>query len=423
MSIANLDLQIVPYINYIFAIIFILCVGYQFMYIFVPFMKGGRKLKTKQMHKYAVLIPARNEEKVIPHLIASIKGQSYPSELVDIFVIADNCTDNTAGVSKEAGAFEVIVRNNTQLIGKGYALDYALAKIRTDYPDNEYAGYFVFDADNLLDENYIAEMNKMFSNGKRIITSYRNTKNYGTSWVSAGGSLWYLRESRFLNYPRTLLNTSCAISGTGFLVHREVLEKVGGWKFFLLTEDIEFTLHHVLEGECIAYCDKAVLYDEQPVKFSQSWRQRMRWTKGSMQVTQKYFFKMVKGIFTGKGFACFDLAVSTMIPLILTIISFIMYVVFLTLGIIYQLNISVVIRSLLEMLFNSYFMLLGLGTVTVISEWDKIFAPISKKILYTFTFPFFMLSYIPITIVALFSRNVKWKPITHDQVKTLDDVR
>ncbi|HBL81607.1 glycosyltransferase [Congzhengia sp.] len=419
----NLNLEIVPYINYIFAVIFILCVGYQFIYIFVPFMKGGRKLKTKKMYHYAVLIPARNEEKVIPHLIASIKGQTYPSDMIDIFVIADNCTDNTAKAAMEAGAFCVYQRENKELVGKGYALDFALAKIREDYPDNDYAGYFVFDADNLLDERYIEEMNKMFSNGKRIITSYRNTKNYGTSWVSAGCSLWYLRESRFLNHPRTLLNTSCAISGTGFLVHREVLEKVGGWKFFLLTEDIEFTLHHVLEGECISYCDKAVLYDEQPVKFKQSWRQRMRWTKGSMQVTQKYFFKMVKGIFTGKGFACFDLAVATMIPLILTVLAFAVYVVFITLGLIFRLNVDVILRSLLETFVNSYFMLLGIGAVTTISEWTKIFAPMRKKILYTFTFPFFMLTYIPITIVALFTKNVSWKPIYHLEAKSLNDVR
>ncbi len=417
-------LELVPYINYIFAVIFILCVGYQFIYIFVPFMKGGKKLSPKKMNKYAVLIPARNEEMVIPHLIASIKGQTYPSELIDIYVIADNCTDNTAQVSMEAGAFHVYQRENNELIGKGYALDYTLAKIREDYPDNDYAGYFVFDADNLLDERYIEEMNTMFSNGHRIITSYRNTKNYGTSWVSAGCSLWYLRESRFLNHPRTLLNTSCAISGTGFLVHREVLEKVGGWKFFLLTEDIEFTLHHVLEGECIAYCDKAVLYDEQPVKFSQSWRQRMRWTKGSMQVTRKYFFKMVKGIFTGKGFACFDLAVATMIPLILTILGFGVYVLAIILGLIFfRGEMMIVIKSLLETFVNSYFMLLGIGAVTTVSEWTKIFAPMKKKIAYTFTFPFFMLSYIPITVVALFSRNITWKPIVHSQVKTLDDVR
>ena len=422
MKLDNL-LEWVPFINYICAFIFILCVGYQFVYIFVPFMKGGKKLTTKSKNKFAVLIPARNEEMVIPHLIASIKGQTYPSELIDIFVIADNCTDNTAGVSMDAGAFHVYERFNDKEIGKGYALDFALAKIREDFPDNDYAGYFVFDADNLLDENYIEEMNKMFSNGSRILTSYRNTKNYGSSWVSAGCSLWYLRESRFLNHPRTLLNTSCAISGTGFLVHREVLEKVGGWKFFLLTEDIEFTLHHVLEGVRIDYCDKAVLYDEQPVKFKQSWRQRMRWTKGSMQVTQKYFFKMVKGIFTGKGFACFDLAVATMIPLILTIFAFALYVLFFAMGIIFKLNLNVVIKSLLETFVNSYFMLLGIGAVTTISEWSKIFAPVRKKIAYTFTFPFFMLSYVPITIVALFTKKVSWKPIIHNQAKSLDDVR
>lgn len=419
----NINLEIVPFINYICAFIFILCVAYQFVYIFIPFMKGGKKLETKKMNKYAVLIPARNEEKVIPHLIASIKGQTYPSELIDIFVIADNCTDNTAGVSMEAGAFHVYERFNDKEIGKGYALDFTLAKIREDYPDNDYSGYFVFDADNLLDENYIEEMNKMFTNGSKIITSYRNTKNYGSSWVSAGCSLWYLRESRFLNHPRTLMNTSCAISGTGFLVHREVLEKIGGWKFFLLTEDIEFTLHHVLEGVRIDYCDKAVLYDEQPVKFRQSWRQRMRWTKGSMQVTRKYFFKMVKGIFTGKGFACFDLAVSTMIPLMLTILTFAVYVIFTILGIVFKADMAIIIKSLLEMFVNSYFMLLGIGAVTTISEWSKIFAPVSKKVLYTFTFPFFMLSYVPITIVALFTKNVGWKPIIHSQVKTLDDVR
>lgn len=417
------NLEIVRFLNYIFALIFIACIGYQFVYIFIPFLKGARKYKAKKMCKYAILIPGRNEEKVIPHLIASIKGQSYPAELLDIFVIADNCTDKTAEVARQAGAYHVIERFDKKKIGKGYALDYALNLIKKEFPDNQYDGYFVFDADNLLDENFITEMNKMFSNGHRIITSYRNTKNYGTSWVSAGGSLWYLRESRFLNHPRTIMNTSCAISGTGFLIHHEVLDRIGGWKFFLLTEDLEFSLQQVLEGETICYCNNAILYDEQPVLFSQSWRQRMRWTKGSMQLTRKYFFKMVKGLFNGRGFACFDLAVSTMIPLMLTIVSGFVILGFTILGLILNLDLTVIVRTLFDTLVNSYFMLLGIAVVSTISEWDKIFAPISKKILYTFTFPIFMFSYIPITFVALFSRDFSWKPITHDQVKTLDDVR
>lgn len=171
------NLDIVRYLNYIFALVFIGCIGYQFVYIFIPFLKGARKYKAKKLCKYAILIPGRNEEKVIPHLIASIKGQSYPEELLDIFVIADNCTDNTAKVSREAGAYHVIERFNDKLIGKGFALDYALNLIKKEFPDNHYDGFFVFDADNLLDENYIAEMNKMFSNGHRILTSYRDRKS------------------------------------------------------------------------------------------------------------------------------------------------------------------------------------------------------------------------------------------------------
>lgn len=418
-----IDLNFLLYINYAMAMICTICVAYQCLYIFVPFLKGGRKAKEKKQFKYAVLIPARNEENVIPHLISSLKGQTYPEELIDIFVIADNCTDNTGEAALNAGAYRIITRHNKEKVGKGYALDYALNVIREEYPNNTYEGYFVFDADNLLDENYITEMNKMFSNGHKVITSYRNSKNYSSSWVSAGCSLWYLRESRFLNHPRTLLGTSCSISGTGFLVHKDVLEKTGGWKYFLLTEDIEFSIRNVLDGECIAYCDKAVLYDEQVVEFHQSWRQRMRWTKGSMQVTRRYFFKMMKGFFTGKGFACFDLTVAAMIPLIMTTIGLVLYTTCFLLAILSNSGFDIVLRAVLDAGINSYFMLLGVGAITTISEWPKIYAPMFKKLLYTFTFPIFMLTYVPITIVALFSRDRSWKPIYHTQAKSLDEVR
>ena len=131
-------------------------------------------------------------------------------------------------------------------------------------------------------------MNKVFSNGHRIVTGYRNSKNYGTNWISSGYALWFIRESKYLNNSRMLCNTSCAIGGTGFLVHREVLLNSDGWKFFFLTEDIQFTVHNILEGESIAYCNEAVLYDEQPTTFAQSWKQRMRWAKGFIQVSKKY---------------------------------------------------------------------------------------------------------------------------------------
>src|SRR5699024_3328495 len=129
-----------------------------------------------------------NESAVIGELVHSIKKQNYPAELLDVFVIADNCTDNTAAVAERAGAI-VFERFNRQQVGKGYALDYAFQRIEKEYGQAQYEGYFIFDADNLLDANYVAEMNKVFDSGYRVITSYRNSKNFDSNWISAGSAL------------------------------------------------------------------------------------------------------------------------------------------------------------------------------------------------------------------------------------------
>ncbi|MEG1782499.1 MAG: glycosyltransferase family 2 protein, partial [Oscillospiraceae bacterium] len=175
----------------------------------------------------------------------SIKSQHYPEKLITIFVVADGCTDNTALIAQRAGA-KVYTRSNPSLVGKGYALNFLLNNIKEDYPSDSFEGYFVFDADNVLSENFVLEMNRTFSDGYEIVTGYRNSKNYGENWVSAGYALWFLRESKFLNNSRFLMNTSCAVSGTGFMFSDRILKEMGGWDFFLLTEDIEFSIYNVL---------------------------------------------------------------------------------------------------------------------------------------------------------------------------------
>jgi len=259
-------LSFISIFNLIIFIIFTVFYSYQIFYVFVALFNKSKNFNASINHKYAVVIAARNESAVIAQLINSIKKQNYPGELLDIYVVADNCTDNTAAVAKKAGAI-VFERFNKQLVGKGYALDYAFKNILKS--NKCYEGYFVFDADNLLDENYVSEMNKVFDKGYKIITSYRNSKNYDTNWLSAGYSLWFLREAKYLNNSRMILNTGCAISGTGFMVSDEIIRKNNGWKHHLLTEDIEFTIDSALQGEKIGYCGSAVLYDEQPYLFKQ----------------------------------------------------------------------------------------------------------------------------------------------------------
>ena len=219
-------------INLAIMLAFFLCYSYQFFYIPVAWWKKDAPHREPVMHRIAVLIAARNEQAVIGNLIDSIKAQDYPADKVDIFVVADNCTDLTGTVSGAHGA-TVYFRNNKAQVGKGYALQYLLRCIEEDFAP--YDGYLVLDADNVLSPNYITEINKTFSDGYEIVTSYRNSKNYGDNWISAGYALWFLRESRYLNGARCRLGSSCAVGGTGFLFSHKILEKCGGWNFFLLT--------------------------------------------------------------------------------------------------------------------------------------------------------------------------------------------
>ena len=414
-------MDIVRLINQILSIIFLICYAYQFVYLLVPFFLKKPKPEPGKLHSFAVLISARNEEAVIANLLQSIRAQNYPQDKLSVFVVADNCTDATADIARREGAI-VWEREDSRRVGKGYALDYLLQKISDTYPPEAFDGYFIFDADNLLDENYVREMNNTFSSGYRIVTSYRNTKNFGSNWISAGYALWFLREAKYVNYPRMLLGTSCAVSGTGFLFHRDILTRSGGWKFFLLTEDIEFTVSNILAGEKIGYCGSAVFYDEQPTSFRQSCRQRMRWSKGFLQVFHKYGIRLLQGIGCGRGFACYDMTMTLFPAIVLTMISIFVNFISLLLGVwSFQYMIGA-LQSLGEMLLGAYIILFTIGTITTITEWKQIHSKARYKILYLFTFPIFMFTYIPISFIALF-RRVEWKPIRHDQSKTLEEVR
>ena len=405
-------------INLVIAIIFCICYSYQFLYVIVSLMKKDKPHQETKAHRFAVLIAARNEETVINHLIDSINTQTYDQGEVTVFVVADNCTDQTAACARKMGAI-VYERFDQTKIGKGHAMEFLLNQMEKDYAP--FDGYFVFDADNVLDQNYILEMNKTFSDGYDIITSYRNSKNYGDNWISSGYAIWFLWESEFLNRGRMLLGTSCAVSGTGFFFSRRIIEKYGGWKFFLLTEDIQFTVDNVLSGEKIGYCRQAMLYDEQPVKFQQSFRQRMRWAKGFFQVFHRYGLDLFKGSLQ-RNTSCYDMLMVIMPAIILTLFTLIFNVSMILFGDYTTYQDDLIMMMMGRMILNMYLMLVFIATVTTATQWKNIHTTSFKKLAYIFTFPFFMFTYIPITIVAFF-KKVEWQPIEHSRAKTLAEIK
>ena len=370
------------------------------------------KLKDKPLveekdHKFMAILPAHNEENVIENLIESLKKQDYPANLIDIYVIADNCTDNTVKIAKEAGAI-VLERKeeDPKKRTKGAALQWFLKQKIAENAD--YDAFFVFDADNIVDKNFIKNMNKKLCQGEEVVQGYKDIKNPSDSWVSAGYAIFYWTMHRFYHLARYNIGLSPLMNGTGFMVKFDVI-KPQGWNTKTLTEDIEFSLKRIIEGKKLGWARDAIVYDEQPVGFKQSWTQRSRWTVGHMQCLKTYTGQLYKAVKEHKTLMNFDglLYIAGTTPILvvtfgLILINCIMYVSKAMTTWLFIVNIlNYLIPTLLFPIFTALF-------VMVLEK--KPIKPMIKGLL---CYPAFMGTWVIINLKCLFKRETTWEKIEH----------
>ena len=351
------------------------------------------------------IIPAHNEETVVRNLIESLKNQTYDKNLYDIYVIADNCTDNTAKVARDAGAI-VLERFDPEHKTKGFALQWFLKQKIKENAD--YDAFFVFDADNIVDKDFIVNMNKKLCQGEDVVQGYRDIKNPTDNWLTAGYALFYWTMHRLYHLARYNIGLSPLLNGTGFMVKFDVV-KPNGWETETLTEDIEFSLRRIIKGKKLGWATDAIVYDEQPASFKQSWSQRSRWTVGHMQCIKKYtkqLFDSVKEHKTLMNFDGFLYIVGTTPMLIITmallIINCAMYAGQAMTNIELVINI---LRYLVPTLF------LPIGTALLAMFLDK--KPIKPMLKGLLCYPLFMGTWVIINIKCLFKRETTWEKINH----------
>lgn len=380
---------------------------YQIMVSLCSLVKiKDKPLKVNKDHRFMAIIPAHNEEAVVGNLVESLKKQNYNKELYDIYVIADNCTDNTAKVAKEAGAIVYERFNNSQKT-KGYALDWFLAqKIEENAP---YDAFFVFDADNIVDPNFIKNMNKKLCQGEDVVQGYRDIKNPTDSWITAGYAIFYWTMHRFYHLARYNLGLSPLLNGTGFMVRFDVVKPEGGLKTVTLTEDIEYSLKRIIEGKRLGWATDAIVYDEQPVGFKQSWSQRSRWTVGHMQCIKEYTKQLAVAAQEKKTMMNFDgfLYIIGSIPmfiitLVLLATNFLMYAG----NGMTELELMINIARYLIPTF-----LLPIGTAIIVMLLDR--RPIKPMLKGLACYPLFMGSWLLINFKCLFKRETTWEKIDH----------
>lgn len=390
---------------------------YQFTFSLFGLHKKKTKTKYKPEKTFAVLVAAHNEEEVVGALMENLKQLNYPSELFDVFVICDNCTDGTARIVREHG-MNACVRTNPNLRGKGYAIEWMLKELWG--MQRQYDAVVMFDADNLAHTEFLMEMNNDLCSGARVIQGYIDTKNPEDSWITAayGVSYWYI--NRLWQLSRHNLNMANFLGGTGMCFETNLLKEMG-WGATSLVEDLEFTMRSASHGVYPKFNYDAKVFDEKPLTFKASSRQRLRWMQGHFTVARRYFFPLLWQSIKERSLTKFDLALygaNVYIVLLTFLMTAVMWV---DMALFSGPNIANIYGSLPVWLG---FLAIGLNLVTfgIAMALEKV--KFKKVYAYLVFFPIYLISWYPITFYAFFTQNNKqWSHTKHTRVVRLEEVQ
>ena len=369
--------------------------------------------------KLAVIVAAHNESAVIGQLVKNLTELKYPKEMYDVYVIADNCTDNTAEVAGKAGAI-VCERFDDTKKSKGYALEWMFDRLfeMEDKPDGKkYDAVVIFDADNLVHPNFLMEMNHHLCKGRKIIQGYLDAKNPYDTWVAGTFAIAFWVIDHIYHLAKTNLGLSAVLGGTGMCITMDVI-RTQGWRATCLVEDMEFTMKSLACGIKTTWAHDAIVYDEKPLTFMQSWRQRKRWAQGQVDVAHRMIPTLIKeGIRQHKPYI-WDGCIHLLQPHFMMVSTFFVIISYIQLGMEepFYTNIYTILPSTMMT-----FIMLGQYVLPMI-----ILAKIKAKPkawLYLLLYPVFIYSWIPIIFLGFIHRNdTEWSHTKHTRAMTYEQL-
>ena len=370
---------------------------------------------TTPSKRFAVIVAAHNEHAVIGQLIDNLQELKYPKELYDIYVIADNCSDDTAKIAGEAGAI-VCERFDNEKKSKGYALEWMFDRLfEMEKSGTVYDAVAIFDADNLVHPRFLIEMNNRLLKGDKIIQGFLDAKNPYDTWVSGTFAIAFWVIDHVSHLAKTNIGLSAVLGGTGMCITIDVLKKYG-WRATCLTEDMEFTMKSLAEGIKTTWAHDAIVYDEKPLTFKQSWTQRKRWAQGQFDVAHRFIPKMLVEGWRRKDIRIWDGCIYLLQPhfLMLSAIFILISYIQLAVGQFYTSIYSFMPSQLMTAIMIGQY---ALPMIILVKVKAKL-----KAWFYLLLYPIFIYSWLPIIFLGFINRNNhEWAHTEHTRAMSYKD--
>lgn len=357
--------------------------------------------------RFAVLICARNEERVIRLPVKSILMSSYPKDKYEVIVLADNCTDKTADAARAAGA--TVWEKTVPSSGKGDVLAWGVDKV---LERDDFDAIAVFDADNIVSAQWFDAMNDALNDGEVVATGRRMTSNATTNLISGWYTVYWDLMNELSNRVRTKLGLSGKLTGTGFAFLTAIL-KGKGWRTYTMVEDVEFSVQCNIAGRRIGYVPEAEYADEQPIKVTHMWRQLCRWATGCWQVAGLYLFPWIKTMILRPSMRLFDsyfailTGMSVAFVLLFSVIAFIIKI---------STGSPFLLSALLCLVMFAF-----VAFVALVTAWGAVILSSKKRRprwLAVLTFPAFSFILSATVLWTLVFPTKRWKPIPHGDFET-----
>lgn len=251
----------------------------------------GERRSDSPCHTFAIVIPAHNEEHTVQLALDACSRLDYARDKMTVYVLADNCTDQTAEISRQHGAV-CLARHDTERNGKGFALEWALPRVLADGRD----AVLILDADCTIDAHALRVFDQCLKAGDKVLQTNFIVANPDDSAISYVLAVGGFVANVLFHAPKSVLGMPILLIGSGMVLHREILLRFP-WRAQSLCEDTEYSLLLHEYGIRSRFVSSVCVTSDSPVNRQQMAVQRRRWIRGEMHAAWRHGLRLIwKGL-------------------------------------------------------------------------------------------------------------------------------